>query len=136
MSREGLPIVFLVVLIFATSGVRGACKSSCVPYTEGAKGALDRATYEYREQTFQCLFEKADKGKKGAVTYEDYSAWKSKHLPWKYSLVAAWTAVTFMCNCDCDKDSITWEDIHGTSSSCLADAKSIDFAYELLCKKK
>jgi len=88
----------------------------------------------YRQKTFQCLFDKADKDKNGKIDYTEYSAWRDKYVPWRYKIPTIWSAAIYICNCDCDESTISWEDLNGTTKSCLHDLKTTDFAYNMLCK--
>jgi hypothetical protein len=128
-----LVLIVLLVVVFVTKALASDahCKSTCVP---PSLSKMPEDVMVYRQKTFACLFVHADADKNGKIDYKEYMAWRSKHIPWHYKLATVWTAVTFMCNCDCDDSTISWEDINGSSSTCLHDLKTTDFAYNMLCK--
>jgi len=124
-----LTLVTLVATGAFASGV--PCRSTCVPLS---LSKLPEDVKVYREKTFECLFTHADKDGNGRIDYDEYMAWRKEHVPWAYKIATVWSAVTFMCSCDCDDSTISWEDINGSSSTCLHDLRSTDFAYKMLCK--
>jgi hypothetical protein len=127
-----LVLLTLLALVSGTAFSSAVpCKSTCVP---PSLSKMPEDVRVYREKTFECLFARADTDKNGKIDYNEYTAWRKKYVPWTYKIATVWTAATFMCNCDCDDSTISWEDINGSSSTCLHDLRTTDFAYKMLCK--
>ena len=89
---------------------------------------------ESRRQVFQCLFDQADANKDGRVTESEFKKFTKSRLSRLERAPLFWSVVTSWCNCDCEKDSISWEDVNGTSKSCLYSTVLVEQAHKRLCK--
>jgi len=90
----------------------------------------------YRQKTFACLFKKADVNHDGKVTEKEFEQWSKKSLSWIERQPLYWSVITSWCNCDCDKSSISWEDVNGSETTCLGSRRLVDEAHQRLCKGK
>ena len=124
-----IPLALLLLLLLA-SGTR-ACKSSCK--SEDLVDASE-SFLTARHAVFECLFREADKDRDGRVTEAEFYRFTKAKLSLVERMPLYWSMVTSWCNCDCDKSSITWEDVNGTIESCLYSELLVEQAHKRLCK--
>ena len=123
-----------LLLFLAASAWAGGESKPCRSYSCKAP-SVSPAHAEFnrlRNATVHCLVPQIDANGDGIITEKEFDHFKKAKLG-KWSIIARWSFVKHWCNCDCDVNTISWEDINGSSENCLYSLKMVQEACSRLC---
>jgi hypothetical protein len=127
-------LALVSLLLLVGSVVANEAAKPCRTYTcKPPNHAPSHAEFnQLRNATVHCLVPQIDANGDGIITEKEFDHFKKAKLG-RWAIIARWSFVKHWCNCDCDPNTISWEDIQGSSENCLYSLKMVQEACTRLC---